>query len=309
MMCSMPSSGWSETYRPSISRSKFSRVFLSHSASGIATSNAASACSSPPKRLSWPIASLRLMSMTESTACSWMSTRPLRGWPKESNAPALTSDSMTRLLQTTAGTLRRKSAKLVNSPLDLRVATIASTTFDADVADRGHAEPDVRADRGEGGDARVDVRRQDLDAHPAGLRQVERGLVLVVADGGEHGRHVLGGVVRLQVGGPVGDQAVGGGVRLVERVRRRTGPGRPTPPGWPCRSSRAPCSRRGRGRTPCPGSPSSSCPSRGAAGRPARACSPPGSAPRAAPAPGRRSGRRWAGGSPSAALRARGGSG
>ncbi len=36
---------------------------------------------------------------------------------------------MTRLLQTTAGTLRRKSAKLVNSPLDLRVATIASTTL------------------------------------------------------------------------------------------------------------------------------------------------------------------------------------
>ncbi len=102
---------------------------MSHSASGIATSNAASASSSPPKRESWPIASFRLMSMTESTACSWMSARPLRGCPNESNAPALTSDSMTRLLQTTTGTLRRKSAKLVNSPLDLRVATIASTTL------------------------------------------------------------------------------------------------------------------------------------------------------------------------------------
>ncbi len=32
MMCSTPSSGRSETYRPSISRSKLSRVFLSHSA-------------------------------------------------------------------------------------------------------------------------------------------------------------------------------------------------------------------------------------------------------------------------------------
>ena len=58
-----------------------------------------------------------------------MSARPLRGWPNESKAPALTSDSMTRLLQTTAGTLRRKSAKLVKSPLDLRAAMIASTTF------------------------------------------------------------------------------------------------------------------------------------------------------------------------------------
>ena len=36
---------------------------------------------------------------------------------------------MTRLLQTTVGTLRRKSEKLVKAPLDLRVATIASTTL------------------------------------------------------------------------------------------------------------------------------------------------------------------------------------
>ena len=128
-MCSTPNSGWSETYRPSISRSKFSLVFLSHSESGIATSNAASASSSPPNSESWPIASFRLRSMTESTACSWISTRPLRGCANESNAPALTRLSMTRLLQTRAGTLRRKSAKLVNSPLDLRAAMIASTTL------------------------------------------------------------------------------------------------------------------------------------------------------------------------------------
>ena len=36
---------------------------------------------------------------------------------------------MTRLLQTFTGTLRRKSAKLRNAPLDLRAATIDSTTL------------------------------------------------------------------------------------------------------------------------------------------------------------------------------------
>src|SRR5579875_54985 len=36
---------------------------------------------------------------------------------------------MTRLLQTETGTLRRKSEKLVKAPLDLRVATMASTTL------------------------------------------------------------------------------------------------------------------------------------------------------------------------------------
>jgi hypothetical protein len=41
----------------------------------------------------------------------------------------LTSDSITRLLHTVTGTLRRKSAKPVKAPLARRVATIASTTF------------------------------------------------------------------------------------------------------------------------------------------------------------------------------------
>ena len=50
-------------------------------------------------------------------------------WPSESNAPALTSDSMVRLLQTTAGTLRRKSSNEVNAPFSSRVRTIASTTL------------------------------------------------------------------------------------------------------------------------------------------------------------------------------------
>ena len=39
------------------------------------------------------------------------------------------SESMVRLLHTTAGTLSRKSSKEVNSPLSSLAATIASTTL------------------------------------------------------------------------------------------------------------------------------------------------------------------------------------
>ena len=39
------------------------------------------------------------------------------------------SDSITRLLHTTRGTLRRKSENPANSPLDLRAAMIDSTTL------------------------------------------------------------------------------------------------------------------------------------------------------------------------------------
>ena len=52
--CSTPSRGWSETYRPSISRSNASRVALSHSPSGTGTSKVASASVSCPNSESWP---------------------------------------------------------------------------------------------------------------------------------------------------------------------------------------------------------------------------------------------------------------
>src|ERR1022692_1025719 len=53
---------------------------------------------------------------------------PGGGLPSVSNAPALISDSITRLLQTLTGTLRRKSEKLVKLPLAVRAATMDSTT-------------------------------------------------------------------------------------------------------------------------------------------------------------------------------------
>ena len=55
------------------------------------------------------MASLRLVSMNASIASACTATSPRRVWPKESNAPALTSDSTVFLLHTTGSTLRRKS--------------------------------------------------------------------------------------------------------------------------------------------------------------------------------------------------------
>ena len=85
--------------------------------------------SRPAKSESWPIASLRLTSTYWSTADSWMATRARRWCFISSNAPALTSDSMTRLLQTSAGTFSMKSLKSVNRPFSSRAATMPETTL------------------------------------------------------------------------------------------------------------------------------------------------------------------------------------
>ena len=89
---------------------------------------------------------------------------------------------------------------------------------DADVAHRRQPEAHVLTDRGELGPRGVDVRGQDGDAHVAALPQVDGQLVLVVLLAGEQGGHVLGRIVRLEVGRPVGHDAVGGRVGLVEGV-------------------------------------------------------------------------------------------
>ncbi len=61
----------------------------------------------PPKRSNWPSASLRLTATTLSIIGSYCAVRPLRVCPISSKAPALISDSVVRLLQTTASTLSR----------------------------------------------------------------------------------------------------------------------------------------------------------------------------------------------------------
>ena len=62
------------------------------------------------------------------------------------------------------------------------------------------------------------VGRQNGNAEPAALRNCRGDLVFLVAEGIEDARHVLNGVIRLQVRRLVGNQAVTGGVRLVEPV-------------------------------------------------------------------------------------------
>ena len=84
--------------------------------------------SSPPNRSNWPIASLRLTSMTASTASSQRASSALRVCPIESKAPARIRDWMVRLLHTTCGTLSRKSWKEAKRPFSSRAPTIASTT-------------------------------------------------------------------------------------------------------------------------------------------------------------------------------------
>ena len=215
------------------------------SGTAIATPKPPASSSSPPNRESWPIASLRLMSTYWSTAVSWIATSARRRCPIESNAPALISDSITRLLQTSVGTLSMKSAKSVKRPCSRRAADDRVDDVDADVADRGQPEADVGADRGEVGLGLVDVRRQHLDLHPAALVEVDRHLVLVVLDGREERGHVLGRVVGLEVGGPVGHQAVRRGVRLVEGVVGERQQDVPQRLDRARRSSRAPaCPRR-----------------------------------------------------------------
>ena len=75
------------------------------------------------------------------------------------------------------------------------------------VLDRRQPEPDLAVDDREVALRRVDVRRQHLDAHVGALGDVVRHLVLRVHHGRDQRRHVLGRVVRLQVGGAVRDRA------------------------------------------------------------------------------------------------------
>ena len=90
----------------------------------------------------------------------------------------------------------------------------------ADAANRGQAEADRAIGDGELDPALIDVGRQNRDPHLAQRRDILVGLVDVVHVERHQRRHELVRIVRLQVGGRVGGQRVGGGVRAVESVRR-----------------------------------------------------------------------------------------
>ena len=90
----------------------------------------------------------------------------------------------------------------------------------ADVAHRGEAVADVLADSHEVLFRLINIRLQHRNAKVTAVRQVDRGLVFLVANRRQQRRHVLSGVIRLHVGRPVRHQRVASGVRLVKRVGR-----------------------------------------------------------------------------------------
>ena len=111
---------------------------------------AAASSSSPPNSESWPIASLRLMSTYWSTAVSWMATSARRrcfmlvegaGLDQRLDDP-LVADQRRDLVHEVVEV--GEPALLARAP-----RRSPSTTLCADVADRGEAEADVGADRGE----------------------------------------------------------------------------------------------------------------------------------------------------------------
>jgi hypothetical protein len=89
-----------------------------------------------------------------------------------------------------------------------------------DVLDGGEAEANVPVDHREKGSRLVDVGLENAQPHLAGHADVDAQLVAgAVPDfAGENGGHVLDGVVRLEIGGAVSENGVGGGVGLVEAV-------------------------------------------------------------------------------------------
>ena len=89
-----------------------------------------------------------------------------------------------------------------------------------DVLHRAEAEADaLRCDR-ESERRLVHIRWQHRDAHTPALRDGDRDTLGRSHLRGEHRRHVLDRVVRLQVGGVVRDHAIDSGVRAVESVAR-----------------------------------------------------------------------------------------
>ena len=145
---------------------------------------------------------------------------PCGGSPVESSAPHLIRHSIARLLTARESTRSQKSQIDSNGPPPSRAAMIASTaawpTFLT--ASRPKRIDLPRDDEAVVGG--VDVGRQHLDPHLLAAVDEERDLVLGRHHRGDHRRHVLGRVVRLQVGGAVGDQRVAGGVGLVEASSR-----------------------------------------------------------------------------------------
>ena len=88
----------------------------------------------------------------------------------------------------------------------------------SEIAHGEQSEANAVALGGEAGIAAVDVRRKHLDAVLSAFRNIFRGLCAAVQHARQQRRHVFPEVVRLEIGGLVGDDGVGRGVGFVEGV-------------------------------------------------------------------------------------------
>src|SRR5205823_14588952 len=89
----------------------------------------------------------------------------------------------------------------------------------AQAFDRDQSKKNTAVDHGEIDVIGVDVGRHDLDAETAGVVNVldeNIAFVAVLDFAGEQRGHKRGRVVRLQVGGLIADEGVGGAMTLVE---------------------------------------------------------------------------------------------
>ena len=139
-----------------------------------------------------------------------------------SKAPALIRLSNWRRLKLLGSSRRAKSNRSLNGPLALRSATVAFMAKRADALDRGERIADGGTlrrilDREDGVGA-VDVGRQNLDAEPGAFLAEDVELVGVAEVEGHGSGDELDRVIGLEIGGLVGDQRIGRGMRFVEAV-------------------------------------------------------------------------------------------
>ena len=165
----------------------------------------------------WPTSASACVFWPAASACSSTSIMPRRVAPVESNAPqAIRLSSMPRF--STAMSTRSQKSQIDSNGRSLRAAMIARTAPSPTRLTAVRPKRMLAVDHREVGLARVDVRRQHLDAHVGALADVERHPVLGRHHRRDQRRHVLGRIVGAQVRGAVGDQRVAGGVGLVEGV-------------------------------------------------------------------------------------------
>jgi len=93
----------------------------------------------------------------------------------------------------------------------------------ADVLYRRQAKADLAPYNTEVHQALIDIGRQDFNPQPAAFFNIQGYLVGVFHNAGNEGRHVLDGIIGLEVGRLVGHQGIGSRMALVKTVTGKVG--------------------------------------------------------------------------------------